>query len=83
MEYENVISGYNTVVSTYYDSEEGKYKKITKQLFGPLFEYGPKASNASEERIQLYISTIDDNKEYLSNTIAWKNAVISSQGAFD
>ena len=81
--YENVISGYNAVVSTYYDSEEGKYKKITKQLFGPLFEYGPKASNASEERIQLYISTIDDNKEYLSNTIAWKNAVISSQGAFE
>lgn len=83
LKYENVITGYSEVVSSYYDEQKKEYVNVSKQLFDQLFDYGPKKSHGSNERIQIFISTKDNNKDQLSNTASWKNVVISSQTAFD
>jgi len=52
----------------------------------PLFEYGPLVSvytGTDKPTIELYVSTMDDNKELLSNRTAWNNIVLSSQDAYE
>lgn len=78
--YANVISGYSSVVSSYVD--HGKTVDITQQLYDPLFEYGSLKTTTSKDRIQLFVSTIDNNKEQLSNSTAWHTLVLSSDDEY-
>lgn len=57
-------------------------RNLTKriQYMQPLFDYGPLEYEYSGKPpvIELYVSTIDDNKELLSNHIAWNPVVLSN-----
>ena len=52
------------------------------QYLDPLFDYGPYNGNP-KQRIELYVSTIDNNKELLSNRTAWNCIVLSDQNEYD
>lgn len=78
--YSNVISGYSEVVSSYV--KDGIDVNITQQMYDPLFEYGPLCTTSVDNRIQLYVSTIDNNKEQLSNANAWHTLVLSSDDEY-
>lgn len=68
--YRNVITGYTV---------DGQ------QLYEPLFNYGNTLDITSPNpahRIELYVSTIDNNKELLSNTTAWHTIILSDDNAY-
>jgi len=47
-----------------------------------LFDYGP-YTGPKDARVELYVSTCDDNKELLSNRTAWNNVILSSQAEYE
>lgn len=62
-----------------------------KQYFPPMFDYcydyvgTPKdppgyKPNMANRKVQIYVSLIDDNKSLLSDTTAWKNVAIRTNG---
>lgn len=84
--YYNVISGYATgsISSNPTTGEEVITADYTR-VYDQLFEFGNARPNVvdKDSRIEVYVSTIDDNKELLSNRNAWKSVVLSDQAAYD
>jgi len=73
--YYNVISGYSDISS---NPITGK-QIILKRWYDPLFDYGNATLfKTDNSRLEVYVSTKNDNKELLSNRSAWKNIVLSS-----
>lgn len=80
MKYYNVISGYSDLEI---DPETGK-QTIIRNWYQPLFDYGNATpEKADTSRLEVYVSTKNDNKELLSNRTAWKAVVLSDQAAYN
>lgn len=71
--YVNVISGYAENVGT---KQVYKPRQYLPMLFDYCFDYGHGKYDPSINRIEIYISLVDDNKSMLSDTTAWKNVAI-------
>lgn len=71
--YVNVISGYAENIGT---KQVYKPRQYLPMLFDYCFDYGHGKYDPSINRIEIYISLVDDNKSMLSDTTAWKNVAI-------
>lgn len=84
--YQNVISGYSVdepILDEYGNKQFNNGTLCTQniQYLPPLFDYGPYNIN-DDQKIEIYVSLIDNNKELLSNSMAWTNIVLSDITAF-
>ena len=89
--YVNVISGYSETVK-YIDktSEDLAYKYKYIRVYPMLFDYcydydhdkyDPNRSPENKgNRVEIYISLVDDNKSFLSDTASWKSICIRTNG---
>lgn len=76
--YINIISGY-AIYTDIFDTAGDYVSTEWEQKLPPLFDVGFKTSSS---KIEIFVSLIDDNKEYLSNSQAWTNIVLSNDLAF-
>ena len=87
--YYNVISGYATgSISSNLTTGEEVISADYYRVYDQLFEFGVATPTKPDapypgHRIEVYVSTVDDNKELLSNRIAWKNIILSDQASYD
>ena len=76
--YINVISGYAENVGS---KQSPVYRQYFPMLFDFCFDYStgkysPTRKKDGKNRIEIYISLVDDNKSLLSDTTAWKNLAL-------
>lgn len=88
LRYLNVISGYGVAEpkldasgNISHDSS-GNVITYWDQKLPMLFDYGP-LNTSTSPAIQIYVSLLDNNKEFLSNSQAWTNIVLSDDNAFN
>ena len=62
--YINIISGY-AIYTDIFDASGNYISTKWEQKLPPLFDAGFKSDNS---KIEIFVSLIDDNKEYLSNS---------------
>lgn len=76
--YVNVISGYAENIGS---SSKPQYRQFFPMLFDFCFDYSigkynPNRKVDGSNRIEIYISLVDDNKSLLSDSTAWKNLAL-------
>lgn len=77
--YKNIISGYGEYVpSCDIDGNIIPNSNYWAQKLPMLFDCGDLSADAN---VEIFISLIDNNKEYLSNSNAWANIILSNENA--
>lgn len=88
LRYLNVISGYGVaepeldISGNIQHDKDGNVITYWDQKLPMLFDYG-QLNTAAPQAIQIYVSLLDDNKKFLSDSQAWTNIVLSSDESFN